>query len=1172
LALGHTLVVVHRAGTVRSLDLRRLAEGKPADECKLGSVVRLSLPPSAEPTGVVHPPSWLNKVLVSGSDGRFRVVNLRSGSVVFQSEPVAASADAADAAAGVKTSQSSSSSSSGGSSLAALVAARSRGDDEGDDSDAEAAAAAPPATSGVPVTSMLALPAPNMVAFGLEDGRVLLHNCRADRTAAVFRHAPASGAAASPVTALAFCTDPGRPARLASATSSGEVALWDLPKRRLVWARPAAHAAAVTGMLFLPSSPLLVTCGADNAMRQWVLDGLDEAPSLLRHREGHFGGVAVVRFAHRNPTEAAGPDGADARLQEAVTAGSDRRLRLTHCAVGLERQDRELSQGKGMEARARRTGAAPAAVGGGEEGRALRALGGAALLRLPAVTRLAVSDRREGQWSGIVTAHRGLGAAYIWDWSAKTLADRVMVLPGRAERGGAGGGEEVVSVAISACGGFAVLGGSRGTVARFNLQTGAPRGCYPASTRRHRAIAMRGRKRGPAQADGTGTGGDGGVAGDLGSSRRRRGEDEARGSAADPAAADASVAYLMGSRGATSAKVDETAEGKAAAGVGGVVPAHAGSVAGIVIDGLNRHVVTGGQDGRCRWWGFDSHLPSDSVDLGAGVTGMGIHRPSGLVAVALETGGVHLLDVESRRVVRSFPAPPRVAGGEPASPSAAPASNRVTDMTFTPDGRTLVVAHADGSVRALDIPAARVADWLWFRHTVVSLDVSPAGDSLVTASRGRAGVSVLSCRAFFEAVHPAAPPTRPVLMDEPMVDADEEGGIGGSDGDDDDVNYDAASSDGDDDDEEATSELRAKRSRPAGRRLLPVELSGLPASRFESLPHLDSIRDRSRPLEAPKAPEAAPFFLPTAQGLSTSFGPAGSAALPPSTTASSAVSSSASMDAAASFFSGNDATADAAAGAGRPSSSSSPVRGLLAALLDAIAASATSSLGPESTLPPAPPAGSEEEERMGHAALSRAAGLDASDEEDDDDEDEDGADDGGLDSLLRDAARLHIADASTPADILAAAAMGFKAADAAAWCAAVVAPRRAVSAGALALLRGVSPLLAARTLQHLATLTPARADAAVTSLCMGHVDLPGRARLLALLRVLALAVVTRRWMDVSQAHVGLLLRAHGDVVAASPELRRAAQLLEPEQASAAAAATGVVDQLAGMARWIVRAV
>jgi U3 small nucleolar RNA-associated protein 21 len=45
----------------------------------------------------------------------------------------------------------------------------------------------------------------------------------------------------------------------------------------------------------------------------------------------------------------------------------------------------------------------------------------------------------------------------------------------------------------------------------------------------------------------------------------------------------------------------------------------------------------------------------------------------------------------------------------------------------------------------------------------------------------------------------------------------------------------------------------------------------MPRSRWQTLLNLETIRQRNKPKEAPRAPEKAPFFLPTVSGLETRF-------------------------------------------------------------------------------------------------------------------------------------------------------------------------------------------------------------------------------------------------------------------------------------------------------------
>lgn len=53
-----------------------------------------------------------------------------------------------------------------------------------------------------------------------------------------------------------------------------------------------------------------------------------------------------------------------------------------------------------------------------------------------------------------------------------------------------------------------------------------------------------------------------------------------------------------------------------------------------------------------------------------------------------------------------------------------------------------------------------------------------------------------------------------------------------------------------------------------------VTLSTLPKSRWHNLQNLDIIKQRNKPIEPPKQPKQAPFFLPTLPGIEPKFIPA----------------------------------------------------------------------------------------------------------------------------------------------------------------------------------------------------------------------------------------------------------------------------------------------------------
>ena len=64
------------------------------------------------------------------------------------------------------------------------------------------------------------------------------------------------------------------------------------------------------------------------------------------------------------------------------------------------------------------------------------------------------------------------------------------------------------------------------------------------------------------------------------------------------------------------------------------------------------------------------------------------------------------------------------------------AENKITDVGFSHDGRWLLVASLDRSVRIWDIVTSELIDWLRFEQAVLSLDMSPSGEFLATTHVG----------------------------------------------------------------------------------------------------------------------------------------------------------------------------------------------------------------------------------------------------------------------------------------------------------------------------------------------------------------------------------------------------------------------------------------------------
>ncbi len=174
---------------------------------------------------------------------------------------------------------------------------------------------------GSAVVCMQQSPALDVVACGLADGRIVLHNLKTDKTVMVLRHADAS------VTSLSFRSDhASAPApMLVSGDSNGALAVWDLNKRRMLslmknahrhggmrcagvcfaWPRNSRAYEGVASVAFLSGEPVMLSAGSlDNAIRMWIFDSGDHTGKarLLRERTGEHdrnGSALCGVFSHR---------------------------------------------------------------------------------------------------------------------------------------------------------------------------------------------------------------------------------------------------------------------------------------------------------------------------------------------------------------------------------------------------------------------------------------------------------------------------------------------------------------------------------------------------------------------------------------------------------------------------------------------------------------------------------------------------------------------------------------------------------------------------------------------------------------------------------------------------------------------------------------------------------
>lgn len=269
--------------------------------------------------------------------------------------------------------------------------------------------------------------------------------------------------------------------------------------------------------------------------------------------------------------------------------------------------------------------------------------------------------------------------------------------------------------------------------------------------------------------------------------------------------------------------------------------AHSDAVRGVVTDGLNQFVVSGGQEGELRFWRMKDNKGVKKLPLDSGIAKMILHRESNLLAVALDDWSAQVIDIDTKNIVR------KLYGH----------SNQITDIAFSHDSRWLVSSSLDKTIRIWDLPSGTCIDQFNIPSPTSSLTMSPVGDFLATTHTGHLGVYLWANKSCFTHVslRPLPEDFEAPLIPLPSMAADasqmppKEG----------EEAHEEKIEENIDDDEEYKSPEQISEEL--------ITLANLPTSRWLNLLSLDVIKKKNKPVEPPKVPKAAPFFIPTVPGL-----------------------------------------------------------------------------------------------------------------------------------------------------------------------------------------------------------------------------------------------------------------------------------------------------------------
>ncbi|KAG6865407.1 hypothetical protein C0991_002901 [Blastosporella zonata] len=344
-------------------------------------------------TSILHPATYLNKVLVSSSQGILQLWNIRTQTCIhtfplhrLQSNPQAPQIGTVDPSCAI--------------------------------------------------TSMVQSPAVDVVGIGFTSGEISVYDVRADER--LMRMFMEGGG----IRALGFRSD-GHPI-LASASSAGHVALWDLNSGgRLLHMIRGAHDGAISALEWVPGQPVLITSGEDNSVKQWLFDSPTAAPRLLKFRSGHHAPPHLIRYY--------GSDG-----KQLLSASRDRSLRCT----SVVRDSRSFEMSQGSLAKKATSLSIPLAS-----------------LKFPPITSISYSSSRSKDWDDILTAHSEETFARSWTMLNKKLGKYNFgfndAVKGKAkERAPLG---SVKAVCVTACGNFGLASSSTGGIHMWNMQSGIRR-------------------------------------------------------------------------------------------------------------------------------------------------------------------------------------------------------------------------------------------------------------------------------------------------------------------------------------------------------------------------------------------------------------------------------------------------------------------------------------------------------------------------------------------------------------------------------------------------------------------------------------------------------------------------------------------------------------------------
>lgn len=295
---------------------------------------------------------------------------------------------------------------------------------------------------------------------------------------------------------------------------------------------------------------------------------------------------------------------------------------------------------------------------------------------------------------------------------------------------------------------------------------------------------------------------------------------------------------------------------------------HKKAVTGLMVDTLNRTVISCGLDGKIKFWDFLTGCLQEEIDWYpmAAITASKYFRQNDLIAVSCDDLSIRVVDSETKKLVRELWG----------------CLGQVSDFTFSNDGRWIIAASMDSVVRVWDLPTGHLINALRMESPCTALAFSDTGEYLATAHADGVGINLWSNCTLFTHV-----PTR-LIRDDEITDAIAPTPSGESG-----RNLIDAAFDEEDEEINPIDDVSYANLQPTTSQLSAAlqTLSLVPKSRWQNLLHIDTITQRNKPIIPPKPPEKAPFFLPSlSEPQKPAFATSAAAAIAPAPSANTRIS------------------------------------------------------------------------------------------------------------------------------------------------------------------------------------------------------------------------------------------------------------------------------------------